>query len=166
MPSIYKTCCFTGHREIVDKETVLKRIYNTISVLHKNGTVNFISGMAKGFDMLAARQVIALRSKYSDVRLICALPCRDQTVLWDESEAIAYSAILDMADKIVYVSQFNQKGAMLKRDRYMVDNSDIVIAHLTKSSGGTYYTVKYANEKGIRVINLADRAYAGDNFII
>ena len=159
MPSIYKTCCFTGHREISDKEMVLNKIYDEILKLYKNGTVNFISGMAKGFDMLAARQVIALRSKYSDVRLICALPCRDQTVFWDESEAIAYSAILDIADRVVYVSQFNQRGAMLKRDRYMVDNSDIVVAYLTKSSGGTYYTVKYANEKGVNVVNLANEAY-------
>ena len=70
MPSIYKTCCFTGHREISDKEMVLNKIYDEILKLYKNGTVNFISGMAKGFDMLAARQVIALRSKYSDVQLI------------------------------------------------------------------------------------------------
>ena len=48
---------------------------------------------------------------------------------------------------------------MLKRDRYMVDNSDIVVAYLTKSSGGTYYTVKYANEKGVKVVNLANEAY-------
>ena len=62
-------------------------------------------------------------------------------------------------DRVVYVSQFNQRGAMLKRDRYMVDNSDIVVAYLTKSSGGTYYTVKYANEKGVKVVNLANEAY-------
>ncbi len=157
MPHTYKTCCFTGHRDISgeEKEAVLKKIYKAISTLYENGTVNFISGMAKGFDLLAARQVIALRSEHSDVRLICALPCRDQTVLWDESEAIAYSAILEIADEVVYVSQFNQKGVMLRRDRYMVDSSDIVVAYLKRNSGGTYYTVKYAEKKGIDVINLA-----------
>lgn len=158
MLSVYNTCCFTGHRDISDKEAVLKKIYDTISGLYKNGIVNFISGMAKGFDMLAARQVIALRSKYADIKLICALPCRDQTVLWDESEAIAYRAILDMADSVIYVSQLNHRGAMLKRDRYMVDSSHLVVAYLTKSSGGTYYTVKYAIKMGRHIINLADQS--------
>lgn len=45
---------------------------------------------------------------------------------------------------------------MFKRNRHLVDNSSICIAYLTEETGGTAYTVKYANQKGVRVINIAE----------
>jgi uncharacterized phage-like protein YoqJ len=41
---------------------------------------------------------------------------------------------------------------MQKRNEYMVDNSDIVIAVWDGSKGGTYNCVKYAEKLGKKII--------------
>lgn len=150
-----KTCCFTGHRNIADKPAIARRILAAIDTLYGKGITDFISGMAAGFDILAARQVISFKENHGGVRLICAIPSRDQTVLWDEGSMIAYKSILDIADETVATGQWSMRDTMLRRDRFMVDNSSNVIAYLNKNSGGTFYTVNYARDQGLNIINLA-----------
>jgi hypothetical protein len=41
---------------------------------------------------------------------------------------------------------------MKKRNKFMVDNVELVFCYLTKSLGGTYYTVKYAIENDKKII--------------
>lgn len=48
------------------------------------------------------------------------------------------------------------KGCMHKRNRHLVDNSGYCICYLTRTQGGTAYTVDYALERGLPVINIAD----------
>ena len=43
---------------------------------------------------------------------------------------------------------------MHKRNRHLVDNSSLCIAYLTKESGGTAYTVNYARQSGLTIINI------------
>ena len=44
---------------------------------------------------------------------------------------------------------------MHKRNRYLVDNSRYCIAYLNQNTGGTYYTVNYAIDNHVQVINLS-----------
>ena len=44
-----------------------------------------------------------------------------------------------------------------KRNRHLVDGSSVCIAYLTQEKGGTAYTVNYAKQKEVQVINLAER---------
>lgn len=47
----------------------------------------------------------------------------------------------------------------MKRDRYMVDKSDFVIAvYNGQQKGGTYYTINYAKQlkRPIEILNLND----------
>ena len=43
---------------------------------------------------------------------------------------------------------------MFERNRMLVNGSDICIVYLASSKGGTAYTVSYAKEKGVEVVNL------------
>jgi hypothetical protein len=45
---------------------------------------------------------------------------------------------------------------MLERDRRLVEGSDVCIAFLTKSKGGTAYTASYALKSGLEFVNLYD----------
>lgn len=49
------------------------------------------------------------------------------------------------------------KAAIQKRNRWMVDQSDCLIACVHRDFGGAYDTLKYAIRKGITVINLAEQ---------
>ena len=152
---ILKTCCFTGHRSITNTKQISREISAEISKLYNLGVRKFISGMAQGFDLLAAKEVAALKQKFKDIELVLAIPCRDQALRWNKQSQIIYQTLVRQADEVVYLSPYYNKYCMLKRDRYMVDNSGYVIAFLTKRAGGTFYTVKYAEKLERKIINLA-----------
>ena len=63
-----------------------------------------------------------------------------------------YKDILARADQVVYVQHEYTKDCYLKRDRYMVDHADLVIAVWNGIRSGTGYTVEYAQQQGIPVI--------------
>ena len=154
------TVCFTGHRHLnnVDKEELSKRIMKEIERLYDMGARTFIAGGALGFDMLCETCVIALRRLKGDVKLILALPCREQDKNWSEVEKLCLYNIKVMADKVIYVSESYSSDCMFKRNRYMVDNSDVLICYKDgRLKGGTYYTMKYALDNNKKIINLYEK---------
>ena len=156
-----KTCCFSGHRKI--PSTFISDIYieteKAIETLIKEGYCYFGSGGALGFDTIAAISVIKLRRKYPFIHLILVLPCLSQTRNWMLEDKKTYEKIKKSADKVVYVSKQYTKDCMFRRNRHLVDNSSVCICYLTDQSGGTAYTVNYAEEKGLRIINIAKRIF-------
>lgn len=155
-----KTCCFTGHRiqkagfefsEYNFKYISLKnQVTQHIKSAIEDGFANFISGMAIGFDMLCAEVVLELKKHYN-INLILALPCHNQEKYFKEKEKIKYRNILKSADKVIYVSEEYYNGCMQKRDRYMVDNSSLIIAFYLGIAGGTKTTLNYALNKGLKI---------------
>ena len=152
-----KTCCFTGHRVIpIDQQSIIKeKLEKTLIKCIEEGYHYFGAGGALGFDTLAAQAVLNLKEQYPMIKLILVLPCLAQTRGWIESYKKEYERIKSLADKVVYTSQEYTRGCMFKRNRHLVDCSSLCIAYLSKEKGGTAYTVNYAKENGIEVINLA-----------
>lgn len=152
-----KTCCFTGHRKIPQEEYngIVERTHKAIIKLIEEGVEYFIAGGALGFDTLAAQAVLQLKNRYKHIKLILALPCMTQTKGWSESNVVIYEDIKLHCDKFIYTSKEYVKGCMFKRNRFLVDNSSYCIAYLTETKGGTAYTVKYAQEKNLHIINTA-----------
>lgn len=150
------TVCFTGHRIIPsgEKEVISKMLEDILTLLVNKGYKNFVAGGALGFDTLAAEKVLKLRKIYPNVRLILALPCLSQTNGWRFLDKMKYEAIKNKADEVFYTSEKYDRGCMFKRNRYMVDRSSVCICYLTKETGGTAYTVKYAKQKNLEIISL------------
>lgn len=153
-----KTACFTGHRKIASgqQNIVAERLKNTVETLISEGYRYFGTGGALGFDTLAAQCVLYLKKQYPHIRLILVLPCKTQTRSWESKDIAIYEQIKEQADKVVYISKEYTRDCMFRRNRHLVENSSVCIAYLTKSKGGTAYTVDFAKKKGVRVINLAE----------
>lgn len=151
-----QTCCFTGHRKIPAEEVgaLTARLEGMISSLYKRGIRRFEIGGALGFDTLAAQSVLRLREKYH-IELALILPCLSQTRNWRPEDIMEYERIKTRADQVLYTSQHYFRGCMHKRNRYLVDTSSICVCYLTRDSGGTAYTVHYAQARGLEIINLA-----------
>jgi len=159
MISAPKTCFFTGHRFIGFDEVsnVKSRLNEELLNAVNSGYTRFISGGAVGFDTLAAEQVILLREDY-DIVLALYLPCINHSRNWRESDKMRFEQIFSLADEIHYVTNEPYKnGCMKKRNGAMVDASDLCIAFLKNMQSGTAQTVKMAQEKGIDVINIAEK---------
>lgn len=153
-----KTCCFTGHRKIPPEqyECIVKRLKSEIIDLINQGVIYYGAGGALGFDTMAAQIVIELRKEYPQIKLILVLPCRTQTRGWNGEDISVYEKILKECDKCVYMSEEYSRDCMFKRNRHLVDNSGVCICYLTECSGGTEYTVKYAEKNNLKIINIAD----------
>ncbi|MDD5924073.1 MAG: SLOG family protein [Clostridia bacterium] len=151
------TCCFTGHRKIPPEEVpvVTQRLRNVLMESIKNGYRYFGSGGALGFDVLTARTVLELKQECPHIRLILVLPCRNQTRGWNKADIAEYKRIKSKADKVVYTSEQYYTGCMQKRNRHLVDNSSLCICYLKEQTGGTAYTVHYAEKCGLKIINIA-----------
>ncbi len=155
-----KTCCFTGHRTIskMDYDKVKEILYETVRSLIERGVIYFGSGGALGFDTLAAEIVLELKERYPQIKLIMVYPCKNQTVYWKEKDIEIYRKIKESCDKYVYMSEKYDSFCMHKRNRHLVECSKYCICYLKRHSGGTAYTVNYACEKGLTIINLAKKS--------
>ena len=85
------------------------------------------------------------------------LPCENKTKYWKQQDIDAYNDIKLRADKVKVLAVHYYNGCMQKRNRHLVDCSSACICFLTKHEGGTAYTVDYAKQKGLYLINVADR---------
>ena len=152
------TCCFTGHRRlpVAKIEHIVKRLDAEIDNLVHQGVTDFISGGAVGFDQIAASMIIAKRQMGIKVRLIFALPCRDQDKDWSPEHQRLYRNLLDEADEVHYISEAYHNGCMKLRNAYMVDKSAHCICALLQVRTGTSQTVNMAQKKGLNIINTAD----------
>lgn len=150
------TCCFTGHRVLPmeGRERIRERLEAAITGLIQRGYHIFCAGGALGFDTMAAQTVLRLKAAYPQIRLCLFLPCKDQTRRWSEEDCVVYNAILAQADEVRYVSERYFSGCMQKRNRALVDASSVCVCCLTEETGGTAYTVKYAQRKGLEIINI------------
>ncbi len=151
------TCCFTGHRHLPTNkiERIVKRLSEEIDRLIKLGVTDFISGGALGFDQIAASMIVAKKEMGLPIRLIFALPCRDQDANWTPEQRRLYHGLLSEADEVYYVSENYDADCMKKRNHYMIDHSAYCICALIKERSGTAQTVRYARLKGVTVINVS-----------
>lgn len=149
---ILKSACFTGHRELPEIFSVdkLKKKIESVIIL---GYDTFYCGMALGFDSMCFLVLEELRKKYK-IKIIAAVPCDGQDEKFSISQKIEYRRMLDSADEVVYVSHNYTPDCMLKRNRYMVDNSSLVIAYYHKEKTGTSYTVNYAAKENKKIITV------------
>ena len=159
-----KTCCCTGHRpkgfpfkygtDLKKHKEYLKALEQKIKfAITSCGITNFISGMALGADMDFAEIVLYLRdTEHYPITLECAIPDVNQTLKWNDKDKQRYTALVERADGKNYISGRNAADAMLSRNRYMVDKSELVIAVFNGiERGGTWYTINYAKKKNKQV---------------
>lgn len=149
---MYKNCAFTGHRKNLaglDLELLDRVVLN----LMKGGAENFYCGMAQGFDLAAAECVIKYKDQYG-AKLIACIPCAGQADNFTEKSRRRYEKILERCDTQIILSPAYFNGCMYQRDRFLVDNCDVLVSYLRSRRGGTFYTVNYAKKKNVNIIEL------------
>lgn len=146
--------CVTGHRPnkmygyniYNDQWEKLKEYFKIFLV----GThcEEAITGMALGVDTVFALAVLELKEEGYDIKLHCAIPCRNHSCKWLKESVDLYNEILSKADTVKLVSDTEYNSfVMQRRNEYMVDLADIVLAVWDGTSGGTANCVAYAKKK-------------------
>ena len=159
------SCCFTGHRENKlpwgEREDdprclALKRcIFDAAEALYyNNGVTHFICGMARGADLYFCEAILALRAEHPEITLEAAVPCEGQASRWPEALRRRYDRLISECDYETVISKEYTPECMMRRNHYMVDESEYVIAAYNGSAGGTRATLLYAIRTGRTVIQL------------
>lgn len=161
------TCCFTGYRpeklpwgtrEGDPRCLALKgRLARAVEEAYGRGMRHFICGMARGADFYFCEAVLALRQARPEVSVEAAIPCEEQAAGWGEEDRERYFRLVEQCDYETMVQHHYDKSCMLRRNRYMVDRSGLLIAVFDGLLGGTMYTVSYAMKKGLEIVTLDPR---------
>lgn len=159
------TCCFTGHRphRLPWRENewdprclrFQERLNTLLEELYEEGTRHFLCGMAQGADLLFCEGVLALKREHGDVVLEAAIPCASQSDRWKAAQRERYRRLLAQCDLETLVQQEYTPDCMLRRDYYMVERSQRLIAlYDGRPSGGTYKTLLHGMRHGLEIIQI------------
>jgi len=109
-----------------------------------------ISGMAIGWDQALAEAAVRL-----GIPFVAAIPFVGQESRWPKASQEKYRELLAKAEEVVDTSdgQFYHPSLMQLRNKWMVDNSHLVLALHDGSKGGTANCIQYAKSKGARIKN-------------
>lgn len=162
-----KTVAFTGNRTLTTSdnridanlENVIRtELSHCLEDCYVEGKKNFISGMAIGWDMLCAEEVLKLRERHSDIKLIVAIPFQGQELLYSAKDKNRYKTIYEAADLKEYITEEGyDKEAYHKRNDWMITNSSEIIAYDSgKQRSGTASTVRKARLSGLEILNIYD----------
>ena len=155
---------FTGHRPEnmpFDRDSdaycrLETALWKVIREKIQEGCDTFYCGAARGMDIECGEIILAEKETDNpQIRLVCVVPFVQQAKSWNTYWQLRYARLLDEADELVQMCEHYQRGCYHMRNRYMVDQSDAVIAiYDGQSNGGTAYTVNYARQQGKEVIVL------------
>lgn len=151
------SAAFTGHRfyDFSQREFIQERLTSAISEAYDHGIRNFISGFALGIDLIAAQLVQSLKCNLPGISLTAAIPFEGQAERYNIYDKRVYGRLLELADKVIVLSDCYYPRCFLDRDEFMVENASYLIAYYDgREKGGTYYTVKKARARGIPIINV------------
>ena len=148
------TCCFTGHRPeklAPNEEKLRAQLALHIRVAAGEGYSAFISGMARGVDLIAAEAVLALRDAGADIKLICAQPYAGSCDAFGAYWRGRAQRVLAAADARVDVCPAYSRECYHIRNRWMLTRSSLLIAVFNGSAGGTNSTIRAATSMGLRI---------------
>ena len=141
-----------GYDEGDTRAVALKnRLKYTISGLIDDGYTTFYVGMAEGVDTYIVEILLMLKMHYgySNISIQAVIPFREFCARWSQSSRDRYYMLLGLVDRVITMSETYDERAIFMRNKYMVDNSDMVLAVYDNiKNGGTYNTLMYARSIG------------------
>jgi uncharacterized phage-like protein YoqJ len=116
----------------------------------KHLDIHLISGMALGVDTWAVDAALQLNIPYT-----AALPFEGQEKLWPVDAQRIYKNLIMKAHTVYYVGGPGWHWSKFHaRNRWMVDQSEALLAVFDGSSGGTAHCFNYAESAGRKIIRL------------
>ena len=146
------TVTFCGHRHTQDTPELRAWIADSVEKLIGEGADTFYLGGYGDFDRIAASVVWGLKEKYPQIESVLVLAYLGRKVNAEYYDRTMYPEI----------ESGPKRFAITKRNRWLVDNSDVLIAYVILDSGGAAATRRYAVRKKKYVINYREVDTSGD----
>lgn len=162
-----RCCAITGHRPTRFKfkynenyagcKRLKKRLHDQFILFYEQGVRRFLVGGALGVDMWSGEILLELRKQpeYSDIELVIVLPHPGHDARWDERNKKRMDYMLEQCTEHLTLSTNSRSESYYKRNRYLVDHADYLIAVYDNDRAmrsGTGMTVRYAEKTGKPVV--------------
>ncbi len=113
------------------------------------GCVIFYTGAMGEFDSLFSSAVRKAKKVYPNIKLICVKPYFTNDINTDRDY---YAALYD--DIIIpdELADIHPKAAIKARNRWIINNSDIVLIYTLRNYGGAYEAKRFAERNSKRLV--------------
>jgi uncharacterized phage-like protein YoqJ len=136
----------TGHRPnklggYAEQVNVKLRAVARVGI-HRHAPTRIISGMALGWDMALAEAAVELGIPFT-----AAVPFAGQEKMWPAPSQERYRKLLEQAAHVETVCTGGYAAwKMQRRNEWMVDHCDLVLALWDGTEGGTGNCIRYAEQ--------------------
>ena len=145
------TITFCGHSNFSFDNTVKEKLRGLLlQKIRKNPACKFYLGGYGDFDSLCLSILKELKIQFPNIELLFITPYLDNNYSKLETAKLYY-------DGIIYPPLENvpRRFCISKRNEWMVDEADFVIAFVKYSWGGAAKTLEYTKRKNVEFFNLA-----------
>lgn len=132
---------FCGHGEVSDYSEVRQWLYHAVEQEIQSGADLFYIGDYGGFDRMATDVVWELKKRFPNITSVLVLAYLDRVVDAEHYDETTYPPLETVPKRF----------AISKRNQWMVDQSDTVIAYVLHDWGGAAQTLKFALRKQKRI---------------
>ena len=145
---------FIGHRRIF-ANTLQRRIKEAIRAKIERGCISFTMGTHGEFDNLALHTCRELRNEYPGMQIEVVLTSLHAIEKVEEWDSAAYS---DVSTVMYEIEEAHYKRQITLSNRKMIDTCDTLICYVDEKAyrSGAKTAMRYAKQKGLRIINLYD----------
>ena len=116
-------CCFTGHRPeklMIPEARLALLLEGEIRKAITRGFTTYITGMAKGTDLVAGEIILRLREQDDRLKLICALPHPGFGLHWGGGWTERFNRVLAAADLVRTICPGFSYPSCQARNEWMV----------------------------------------------
>jgi uncharacterized phage-like protein YoqJ len=133
---------FCGHSQVSRRDAVRSWLCKIVSQLIQEGAGTFYLGGYGEFDELAATAVKEQKALHPEIESVLVLPYLDRK--WDR----------DRYDRSVYpgLEDVPPRYAICKRNQWMVEAADVVVAYVDHDWGGAAQTLAHARRRKKKVV--------------
>ena len=141
---------FIGHREIECFSAVEEQVKDIVkNLIETKEYVEFYVGRNGEFDIMVASVIKGLQRDYGKANnsLILVIP-------------YPIANMEDMKkyyDEVIYPSELYNvhfKSAITKRNEWIIENPDMLVAYVVKDFGGAYECLKKAQQRGVSIVRI------------
>ena len=144
-----------GHRDFDGHDALDELLYPLLKDLMRNKPfVEIYIGRNGEFDVYAATIVKRIQKEIGkeSSEFICVLP-------YPEKDIEYYEKYYDSVIIPDCIEKTHPKGAITKRNLWMVEQADLFICYVKREQGGAFAALKYAKKLKKEIINLCEKEY-------
>ena len=141
---------FIGHREVEHYREIEDGLMRILpALLHSKEFIEFQIGRNGEFDIFAASCIKRVQKMYgkdnSAITLVLPYPVANIKYYEDYYDSVFIPQ---------EVGKSHPKGAILKRNQWMINNSEMLIAYVRRNEGGAAKCLKMAQKSKIKIVRI------------